>query len=165
MEEGLSPGCRVDVVFSPQINEFRGRRDVQLQVTDLRVVPSRAQLERAVYEKYRRGEPLSVPEARLLLPSREDFVGLWRWLQRQSAAGTVVEDTPARIARAVSRASRQREIPARTMLCLEVLEERGLIDLNRRTDRIQIRLCRVERKVDLEASEILKKLRDTIREN
>ena len=165
VEEGLSPGCRVDVVFSPQINEFRGRRDVQLQVTDLRVVPSRAQLERAVYEKYRRGEPLSVPEARLLLPSREDFVGLWRWLQRQSAAGTVVEDTPARIARAVSRTSRQREIPARTMLCLEVLEERGLIDLNRRTDRIQIRLCRVERKVDLEASEILKKLRDTIREN
>ena len=44
-------------------------------------------------------------------------------------------------------------------------DERGLIDLNRRTDRIQIRLCRVERKVDLEASEILKKLRDAIREN
>ena len=165
VEEGLAPGCRVDVVFSPQINEFRGRREVQLQVADLRVVPSRAQLERAVYEKYRRGETLSVQEARLLLPSREDFVGLWRWLERQSAAGTVVEDTPVRIARAVSRSSRRQEIPARTMLCLEVLEERGLIDLNRRTDRIQIRLCRVERKVDLEASEILKKLRDAIREN
>ena len=165
VEEGLSPGCRVDVVFSPQINEFRGRRDVQLQVADLRVVPSRAQLERAVYEKYRRGEPLSVQEAQLLLPSREDFVGLWRWLERQSTAGTVVEDTPARIARAVSRSSRRRGIPARTMLCLEVLEERGLIDLNRRTDRIQIRLCQVERKVDLEASDILKKLRDAIREN
>ena len=158
-EEGLSPGCRVDAVFSPQINEFRGRRDVQLQITDLRVVPSRAQLERSVYEKFRRGEALSVQEAHLLLPSREDFVGLWRWLERQSAAGSVVEDTPARIARAVSRSSRQREIPARTMLCLEVLEERGLIDLNRRTDRIQIRLCRAERKVDLEASEILRQLR------
>ena len=87
-------------------------------------------------------------------------MGLWRWLERQSAAGTVVEDTPVRIARAVSRSSRRQEIPARTMLCLEVLEERGLIDLNRRTDRIQIRLCRVERKVDLEASEILRRLRE-----
>ena len=51
------------------------------------------------------------------------------------------------------------------MLCLEVMEERGLIDLNRRTDRIQITLRRVEHKVDLEASSILKKLRDAIREN
>ena len=165
VEEGLCPGCRVDVVFSPQINDFRGRRDVQLQVSDLRVVPSRAQLERGVYEKYRRGDRLTVQEAQLLLPSREDFVGLWRWLKRQSSVGSVVEDTPVRIARAVSRSSRQREIPARTMLCLEVLEERGLIDLNRRTDRIQIRLCHVEQKVDLEASEILKKLRDAIQKN
>ena len=78
---------------------------------------------------------------------------------RQSTGCTVVEDTPARIARAVSRATRQREIPARTMLCLEVMEERGLIDLNRRTGRIQITLRRVEQKVDLEASEIIRRLR------
>ena len=71
----------------------------------------------------------------------------------------MVEDTPDRIARAVSRATRQREVPARTMLCLEVLEERGLISLNRRTDRIQITLRHVEQKVDLEASEIILRLR------
>ena len=158
-ELGLTPGCRVDVVFYPQINDFRGRRDLQLQIIDLRLAPSRAQLERAIYEKYSRGEALTTEEARFLLPSRGDFVGLYRWLERQSTGCTVVEDTPARIARAVSRATRQREVPARTMLCLEVLEERGLIDLNRRTDRIQITLRHVEQKVDLEASEIIRRLR------
>ena len=158
-ELGLTPGCRVDVVFYPQINDFRGRRDLQLQIVDLRLAPSRAQLERAIYEKYSRGEELTTEEARFLLPSRGDFVGLYRWLERQSTGCTVVEDTPARIARAVSRATRQREVPARTMLCLEVLEERGLIDLNRRTDRIQITLRHVEQKVDLEASEIIRRLR------
>ncbi len=158
-ELGLTPGCRVDVVFYPQINDFRGRRDLQLQIVDLRLAPSRAQLERAIYEKYSRGEDLTTEEARFLLPSRGDFVGLYRWLERQSTGCTVVEDTPARIARAVSRATRQREVPARTMLCLEVLEERGLIDLNRRTDRIQITLRHVEQKVDLEASEIIRRLR------
>lgn len=158
-ELGLTPGCRVDVVFYPQINDFRGRRDLQLQIVDLRLAPSRAQLERAIYEKYSRGEELTTEEARFLLPSRGDFVGLYRWLERQSTGCTVVEDTPARIARAVSRATRQREVPARTMLCLEVLEERGLIDLNRRTDRIQITLRHVEHKVDLEASEIIRRLR------
>ena len=42
---------------------------------------------------------------------------------------------------------------------LEVMEERGLIDLNRRTDRIQITLRQVEHKVDLEASGIIRRLR------
>ena len=158
-ELGLYPGCRVDVVFYPQINDFRGRRDLQLQVVDLHLAPSRAQLERAIYDKYRQGKPLTCEEARFLLPSRGDFVGLYRWLERQSTGCTVVEDTPARIARSVARATRQREVPARTMLCLEVLEERGLIDLNRRTDRIQITLRHVEHKVDLEASEIIRRLR------
>ena len=163
-ELGLFPGCRVDVVFYPQINDFRGRRDLQLQIVDLRLAPSRAQLEQAIYDKYRQGAELTSEEARFLLPSRGDFVGLYRWLERQSTGCTVVEDTPARIARAVSRATRQREIPARTMLCLEVLEERGLINMNRRVDRIQITLCQVEHKVDLEASEIIKRLRRVLEE-
>lgn len=161
-EEGLYPGCRVDVVFYPQINEFRGERSVQLQVVDLRVVPSRAQLEQAIYDKFRMGEELTVQEAEFLLPSREEFASLWRWLKRQSSAGTVVEDTPAHIARAVSRASRQREIPTHTMLCLEVMEERGLIHLSQCTNRLQITLRPVERKVDLEASVILKRLRKAL---
>ena len=129
---------------------------------DLRRAPSRAQLERAVYEKYHRGEVLTLEEAQLLLPERGDFVDLWRWLKRQSTTGTVVEDTPARIARAVARTNRQREMPARTMLCLEVMAERGLIDLARRTGRVQITLRRVEQKVDLEASHILRRLREVL---
>ncbi|MEA4932698.1 MAG: DHHA1 domain-containing protein, partial [Lawsonibacter sp.] len=157
---GLAPGCRVDLAFYPQINEFRGVRTVQLQVIDLRLAPSRAQMERDIYERFYRGETLSPGEAQFLLPDRSEFVGLWRWLERQSACGTVVEDTLARIARGVSRTAGQREVPARTLLCLEVLEERGLIELNRRTDRIRIVVCHTEHKVDLEASFILRRLKD-----
>ena len=164
-ELGLYPGCRVDLAFYPQINEFRGLRTVQLQIIDLRPAPSRAQLERSIYDKFCRGEVLTAPEARFLLPSRAEFVDLWRWLERQSAAGTVVEDTLARIARGVSRAGGRREVPARTLLCLEVLEERGLIDLRTRTDRLQIVVHRLEHKVDLEASELLKRLREATEEN
>lgn len=163
-ELGLVPGCRADVAFYPQINEFRGQRSVQLQIIDLRRAPSRAQLERSIYEKFCRGEILSPPEARFLLPDRSDFVGLWRWLERQSVSGTVVEGTLPRIARGVSRAAGQREMPVRTLLCLEVLEERGLIDLNRRTDHLQIVVHRLEHKVDLDASLILRRLREAIAE-
>ena len=162
---GLTPGGRIDVAFYPQINEFRGMRTVQLQVIDLHQAPSRAEMERSIYEKFCRDEALTAEEARFLLPSRGEFVDLWRWLEHQSAAGTVVEDTLARIARGVSRRCGQREVPARTLLCLEVLEERGLIDLNRRTDRIQITVHRWEQKVDLEASYIMRKLREACGES
>ena len=156
---GLFPGCRTDVVFYPQINEFRGRRDLQLQVIDLRRVPSRAQMEQSIYERFRRGETLTAEEARFLLPSRGEFADLWRWLDRQSAAVGVVEDTLIRISRGVSRANHQREIPARTQLCLEVFEERGLIDLSEQTGRLRITLHHLEHKVDLDASHILQRLR------
>ena len=158
---GLTPGCRVDVAFYPQINEFRGVRNVQLQIVDLRIAPSRAQMEQSIYEKYRQGLPLTPQEAEFLLPTRQDFVDLWRWLDRQSLVAGMVEDTAARIARSVCRSTgSRREVPARTLLCLDVMEERGLISLYRRTDRLQITVHRLEHKVDLESSSILIKLRN-----
>lgn len=162
-ELGLAPGGRVDVAFYPQINEFRGTRSVQLQVADLHPAPTRAQAERAVYEKYRRGEGLTPAEARLLMPSRAEFVGLWRYLQRRCAGLGRVEDTASRIARGASRATGQREAAERVLLCLEVLAERGLIDLETGPQGVAVSLRQVERKVDLEASPILGRLRQAIR--
>lgn len=159
---GLCPDCRVDVAFYPQINDFRGQRSVQLQVVDLCPAPTRAQMERAIYEKFCREEPLTQEEARFLLPERQEFVDLWRYLERHSGGGATVEDTLVRIARGVSRSAGQREIPARTRLCLEVLEERGLITLSEHTGRIQITIRQVEQKVDLEASLILRRLRSAV---
>ena len=163
-ELGLSPGCRVDAAFYPQINEFRGCRSVQLQIIDLRPAPSRAQLEQAIYDKYRRDEALTPQDARFLLPSREEFVCLWKWLDRHCSPSGPLEDTLPRISRAVARSGRQVEVPARTLLCLEVLEERGLIQLGRSAGRLQITLNRLEGKVDLDASLLLRRLRDVLRE-
>lgn len=155
----LSPGCRVDVAFYPQINEFRGVRTVQLQILDLRPATTRAQAERAVYEKYRAGALLSAYEARTLLPSREEFVALWRYLHRQCTALGALEDTPAHIARGAARAGGQREKLPHTLLCLDVFAERGLISLSCRGDCLIISINPIEGKVDLEASAILRRLR------
>ena len=161
---GVHPGCRVDVAFYPHVNEFRGTRCVQLQVIDLKLAPSRAQLELAIFDKYRRGEMLTPDEAAFLLPQRQEFVDLWRWLERQSVTTTVVEDTPLRIARNVCRCTGSgKEVPARTLVCLDVLAERGLISVNTRVDRLQITVHKPARKVDLEASYILIKLREQSR--
>ena len=52
-----------------------------LQLCDLRPALTRAQAERALYEKFRRGEALTRQEAESLLPTREEFVVLWRYLK------------------------------------------------------------------------------------
>ena len=161
---GLTPGCRVDVAFYPQINDFRGVRSVQLQVVDLRHAMTRAQLEQSIYEKYRRGEPLSPQEAQSLLPTRAEFVCLWRYLERQCAGQTFLEDTLARIAQKSARSGGQSERPNHTLVCLEVMEERGLISLERQSGRVQITLHRLEHKVDLNASAILRRLREATQE-
>ena len=163
-ELGLTPGCRVDVAFYPQINDFRGVRSVQLQVVDLRHAMTRAQLEQSIYEKYRRGEPLSPQEAQSLLPTRAEFVCLWRYLERQCAGQTFLEDTLARIAQKSARSGGQSERPNHTLDCLEVMEERGLISLERQSGRVQITLHRLEHKVDLNASAILRRLREATQE-
>ena len=87
------------------------------------------------------------------------FVGLWRWLERRCGSALTMEDSLPHIARGAGRASGRREAPVRTLVCLEVLEERGLIDLDRQTDRVRVVLHRLEHKVDLESSALLLRLR------
>ena len=152
-------GSRVDAAFYPQINEYRGVRTVQLHMVDLRQAPGRARLEQELYEKYRRGDPLTAAEARALLPEREEFVNLWRWLKGQSAAQPVIEAAAARLARSVARAGGSRETVLHTLVCLDVMHERGLITSIGDPDRLQISLNPTPEKVDLEASDIMLSLR------
>ena len=155
---GVAQGDRVDVAFYPQINEFRGQRTVQLLVTDLRPALSAAQAERQLYERYRQGKWLTPQEAKALTPSREDFAAVWRYLKGQ-ADPSRVEETAPRLCRKIARTYGRRETFTRTMVCLEVMDERGLIRMSTQTDHLQISLQPVEGKVNLEESAILRRLR------
>ena len=82
---GCRTGCRVDAAFYLQVNEFRGNRSVQMQIVDIR--PSLCGSAREgeslhLMERCMAGETLLPKEAVRLLPSREQFVRLWRMLER-----------------------------------------------------------------------------------
>ena len=159
---GVTPGCRVDVAFTPQINDFRGSRTVQLQLCDLRPAPTRAQAERALLAKVFHGEHLTAREAREALPAREDFAAVWRFLKRSSAAGPV-EASPGHLARHIGRGGAAQPTYTRAMVCLKVMDERGLIRVERRGGCLRIDLCQVERKVDLDQSPVLRRLKEMSR--
>ncbi len=150
---GVSAGERLDVIFTPQINEFRGSRTVQLQLCDLRPAPTRAQLEQELFQRLQEGEELSRWEAGLLLPSRQDFARLWRFLEH-SCTGDWLDAGPA-LLRQAARQPDGRCAYGRTLVCLYVMGDRGLI----RMERQRLRLCRPEQKVDLEQAEMMRRLR------
>ncbi len=156
---GLAPGDRADVAFTPQINEFRGVRAVQLQVCDLRSAPTRAQAERSLFERLCSGGSISAAEALSITPTREEFETVWRYLKRH-ASPDPLEDHPTHLAKNIARTFHTRETYARTMVCIHVFDERGLIQVERQTaGRLRIGLRPVNRKVDLEESELLRRLR------
>lgn len=155
----LAPGDRVDVAFTPQINEFRGMRSVQLQVCDLQPSPTRAQAERDLFERLLTGCALSASEARSITPSREEFEAVWRYLKRH-AAQEPLEAAPAHLTKQIAKVFHTRETYARTMVCIQIFDERGLIRVEQQAaGRLRIALRRVDGKVDLEESELLRRLR------
>ena len=94
----------------------------------------------------------------MLLPEREDFAYLWRWLQRICAAGPAAGPVD-QLVRSAARATPAHRSLGRTMVCFQVLDERGLIQVEQREHRVRVTIHKPAEKVDLEQSELTKKLR------
>ncbi|MEG2008642.1 MAG: single-stranded-DNA-specific exonuclease RecJ [Oscillospiraceae bacterium] len=144
---GLREGDAADAAFYPQINEFRGRSSVQLLITDLRRADSSA-LCRELAE----GREFLPSEAAEHCPEREDFIRVWRHLEKLggSMGGTfvTVDDwCPPGIC------------PPRLLLCLLVMEDSGLVKIRRGDDSLFAEAQHCEKKVELNDSALLQKLR------
>ena len=104
------------------------------------------------------------PVLRRLLPQRQDFVATWRYLAHYAGKGTLTEQPLA----LSNRIARTFGLPcgcSRTLICLDVLQERGLIDLAAEPEVLRITLRQVEQKVDLDDSSILRQLRQLLQDS
>ena len=153
-------GERVDAAFYLQINEFRGSRSLQLQLVDLRSAHDPGAREAEQLELCRtliRGGGVSAKEAAKLLPSREQFVRVWRALERE-VDGTLTSPELPFLRRLSAEALGAESFP-RTVMCLAVFAERGLVTVERHDKYITLRLTGGKR-VDLDASPYLCALRE-----
>ncbi|MDD6023471.1 MAG: single-stranded-DNA-specific exonuclease RecJ [Oscillospiraceae bacterium] len=154
-------GDTVEVAFTPQINEFRGIRSVQLNITDIRPVEServRIQREQMIYHRFRQNA-ISHMEALALIPPRDEFAVVWRYIRDNSDGGCLTDEFFT-LTRKISRSAGVDLGPARTRVCLDVMEERGLIELDAGPRSIYIKLIPSAGKVDLQSSAILLGLRN-----
>ena len=155
---GIENGQRLDIAFTLQINQFRGSRTVQLQLCDLRPAPTRSQLERSLFRRLQAGETLSPWEASLMLPQRRDFAHLWRYLEQLCAAGPA-QAPMDQLLRQVTRSFSGHRSYGKALVCLHVMDERGLIQVAVQNQQATVRLCRPREKVDLEQAGMMRQLR------
>ena len=156
----IALGDGVEVAFTPQVNEFRGMRSVQLNLTDIRPAGElRAVMaeDKAVYKRFRQ-DLITAAEAAGMIPPRQEFAAVWRYLSANAHEGTVVDEFSV-LARKIARSANLPCSFLRTRVCLDVLEERGLIQLEVGSRTLFIRLTPGPGKVDLQNSAILLRLK------
>lgn len=159
----LRVGDRVDAAFYLQVNEFRGSRSVQLQLVDLRSAHEPGAREATQLELCRAflaGGAVSAKDAARLLPSREQFVRLWRALEREATSGALTTTPTLPLLRRLSTETAGAESFLRTTLCLAVFAERGLISIEQTDPNITLRLTSSGKRVDLDESPFVRALRD-----
>lgn len=158
-QSGLAVGDRADVAFSPQINEFRGNRTVQLHLVDVRLAETPRQCrDRDLYLRFRRGETVLPEEARRMIPSRGEFAAVWRYL---SYRGGEVTEAPMRLARRIAQDGGVEESLLHTLLCLDVLQGFDLLSVHWEGNTVTVKLHRRKgKKVNLFDSPIVQRLQD-----
>ena len=150
----VQPGDLVDVAFTPQINEFRGERSVQLNVLDIR--PScnaDCSPETGLYRDLVRG-CMTAQEAAALLPDRRTLALVWRYL----AAADPVQESPMCLCRKIVRWSGCAMSLGQLLTCLDIFRDVGLLEIQRKHKYISIRLTPGDQKADLSRSQTMQRL-------
>ena len=150
----IQPGDLVDVAFTPQVNEFRGTRTVQMNVIDIRPSCNAECLpDAAPYRDMQRGN-LTAGEAAALLPDRKMLALVWRYLD----AANPVQESPVCLCRKIVRWSGKPLNLGQMLTCLDIFRDVGLLTVQRQHKYVSIRLTPGEGKADLSQSQTMQRL-------
>ena len=142
---GIKIGDRVDIAFTPQINEYMGNVSVQLSACGIRIHRPES-LCRHILEQ----DTDVLWAAASFTPKRSDFVYLWKHFGKQPQIASCLQDVLAVCPPGME--------PERYCLCLAVFSQAGL--LTSEDGRVYgSRHIRSEEKADLNATEIMRILR------
>ena len=158
---GIYNGDKVDLLFNIDINEWLGRRSVQLIIKDVR--PSVAQdeinaKERELFERIWSGEHFSKNDN--ILPDREDFAAVYRFIVASIRGGT---DTMAHrdISFGLSKGYDGRDIGyVKLKIIIKVFIELNLVGIEEIADEVyKFTVHYSASKADLEKSSLLRRIR------
>ena len=152
----IQPGDAVDIAFTPQINEFRGERSVQMNVLDIRPSCSaECSPDTSGYHALMR-DALTAEIAAALLPDRAMLAMVWRYLAASGASA--IQESPICLCRKIVRWSGKPMSLGQLSTCLDIFRDVGLLDIQRLHKYISIRLTPGSEKADLNESTTMQRL-------
>ena len=148
-------GELLDIAATLDINEYNSKRSVSVIIKDVKAHsenPQEILTGKRVFECFCRGGSLSRKQLRELLPDRNDFALLYRFLREHNGYRHAAETLVSRLQNRISY--------GRIRVALEAMNELGLIRIEEGLKSARILLNPVSGKVDLETATIIKKLRE-----
>ena len=151
----ICQGDVVDVAFTPQINEYRGERSVQMNVVDIRpYCPVECPVETGNYRALQ-GGTLTASAAEIIMPDRALQGAIWRYL---ISRGEVVCETPMSLCRKIACCTGKELRLEKLLTCLDVFADVGLIQLERQHKFLFVRADMHAEKKDLSLSSTMQRL-------
>ena len=151
----IQPGDLVDVAFTPQINEYRSERNVQMNVLDIRPSCSAECCpDISGYRALLQGS-LTPAAAGTLLPDRAMLATVWRYL---AGGGPRIQESPLCLCRKIVRWSGTPMSLGQLMACLDIFRDVGLLEIQRMHKHLVIRLTPGQNKADLNESRTMQLL-------
>ena len=151
----VQPGDVVDIAFTPQINEFRGERTVQMNVLDIRPSCNAECSPETTLYRAMREDRITAEVAAALYPERATLAMVWRYL---ASFGEEIQESPICLCRKLVRWSGRPMSLGQLMTCLDVFRDVGLLQVQRMHKYISIRLTPGPQKADLNESQTLQRL-------
>ncbi|WP_326522299.1 single-stranded-DNA-specific exonuclease RecJ [Faecalispora sporosphaeroides] len=145
------PGDELDLAVTLDAKEFRGEMQLSVFIREMKLSALDTDaliLGKLTFEKYKRGDDLTLKEAEELLPDYTNFAQLYRFLRERGGWSGGAELLLYRL-------DGGKMGYARLLTALEVFVERGLILLRQSGDQLNIELCEADQKVNLFESPIL----------
>ena len=150
----IQPGDQVDVAFTPQINEFRGERSVQMNILDIRpCCCAPCSPEVATYHALQQNR-ITAEDAAQLLPDRATLGLVWRYLSAQGS----IRETPMCLCRKIVRWSGTALSLGVMLTCIDIFSDVGLLQAQRQHKYLLIQTTPGSGKADLNQSQTMQAL-------
>ncbi len=159
-ELNLFVGDQIDLLFTVDINEYNGRRSVQLIVRDVRLSVNMSEQETREKERFAAiwsGAAFSDED---ILPTRDDFAAVYTLVRKNVRMGVEEISHRALLAKLRSAAGAVKIGYVKLKMIIRILQELNLLGIEEVSEEYyHFRLNFSDKKTDLEKSNLLRRLR------
>ena len=148
-------GDLVNIAVDVKVNDFRGVRTVSSVVRDIKFTDYDNGLflkSRRIYEEYLCGKPVDSEVKAELLPTREDFAAVYRYLRAEGGFGFSPEIL-------LHRVGREGMTLGKLLVIIKALDQLSLVRAENSGDKLMIGIVEAPKKAELMSAPILARLK------